>query len=63
MKSLIENYLNGNLTDAKRQAKRFSTWEIRDALQAMAGYSLEKATLTADWLHGRDCWQEACDAV
>lgn len=62
MNTLIENYVNGNLTDAKRQAKRFSTWEIRDALVDMLGYSLNKATLTADWLHGRDCWQEACDA-
>lgn len=49
MQTLIENFINGNLTDAKRQATRFSTWEIRDALQDAAGYSLNKATLTADF--------------
>ena len=63
MNTLIDNLINGNLADAKRQARQFSTWEIRDALQDMAGYSLNKATLTADWLHGRDCWQAACDAT
>jgi hypothetical protein len=63
MNSMIENYLNGNLSDAKRQAKRFSAWSIREALQEYAGYSLNKATLTTDWLKGRDCWQAACDAI
>jgi hypothetical protein len=63
MNTLIDQFLNGNLRDAKAQAKRFPAWEIRDALQDLAGYSLEKATLTADWLKGRECWQAACDAA
>lgn len=62
MNSLIQNYLNGNLTAAKKQARRFAAWRIREALVAI-GYSLHKATLTADWLKGRDCWQAACDAT
>ena len=62
MNTLIENFINGNLAIAKKQAKRFPAWEIRDALQD-AGYSLKKATLTADWLKDRDCWQAACDAA
>lgn len=62
MSGLIDNLINGNLTIAKRQAKRFKVWEIRLAFME-AGYSLRKATLVADWLKGRDCWQEYCDAI
>ena len=62
MQTMIDNLINGNLADAKRQAKRFPAWQIRDSLTD-AGYSLNKAALTADWLKGRDCWQEACDAT
>lgn len=61
MNELIANYLNGNLKDAKRMAKQYEVWEIRSALLDH-GQSLLKATLTADWLKGRDCWQAACDA-
>ena len=47
MNTLIDNLINGNLTTAKKQAKRFPAWQIRDALIDI-GYSLNKATLTAD---------------
>ena len=60
MKRLIENYINGNLDDAKRLAKRFSYWKIRCALVDDYGYSIEKAALTADYLKGADCWKEIC---
>jgi len=63
MQKLLNNLLNGNITDAKRQAKRFSNHAIRAALVELGGYSLNKATLTADWLKGRDCWQAACDVA
>lgn len=61
MQSLIDNLINGNNTTAKKQAKRFSAWKIREALTEI-GWSLEKATLCADWLKGRDCYQAYCDA-
>lgn len=61
MNELIDNLINGNLKDAKRMAKRYQTWTIRESLIA-SGYSENKAMLTADWLKGRDCWQAACDA-
>ena len=62
MQTLIENLINGNNTTAREQAKRFTHWQLRDALED-AGYSLKKATLTADWLKGREgVWQAACDA-
>jgi hypothetical protein len=62
MKTMIENYINGNLSDARKQAKRFSHRAIREALQEMCGYSLNKAALTADWLKTGEGRQEACDA-
>ena len=62
MQTLIDNLINGNNTTAREQARRFKVWQIREAL-IEAGYSLNKATLTADWLKGRDCWQAACDAT
>lgn len=61
MQTMIDNFINGNLTTARKQARRFSVWNIREAFIEI-GYSMEKATLTADWLKGRDCFQAACDA-
>lgn len=62
MDFLIQSYVKGNIATAKAQAKRFACYEIREALIETLGYSLHKATLTADWLKGRDCFQAACDA-
>lgn len=61
MQTLLDNFINGNLTIAKKQAKRFKEYAIREAFQEI-GYSQNKAQLTTDWLKGRDCWQAACDA-
>jgi len=57
-----ENYLNGNIGDARHQAKRLDGLEIRKCFVEVFGYSENKAVLTAEYLKGRDCWQEACDA-
>jgi hypothetical protein len=62
MKKMIDNYINGNLSTARAQAKKFSHKAIREALQEMCGYSLNKATLTADWLKTGEGFQAACDA-
>ena len=62
MDTLIANLENGNNGDAKRQARRFTTWDIRERLMLDLGWSLNKSTLAADWLKGRDCWQDYCDA-
>lgn len=61
MNTLIENLVNGNNTLARKQAKRFKGWQIRESLIEF-GWSLNRATLAADWLKGRDCWQAYCDA-
>lgn len=62
MKSLISNYVNGNLRDARKQAARHSHAAIRSALMESLGYSLHKAALTADWLKTGEGFQAACDA-
>jgi hypothetical protein len=59
---MLDNFLNGNLTIARKQAKRFSFVSIWNTLMFDYGYSLPKALLTAKWLKGDDCWQAACDA-
>jgi hypothetical protein len=61
MESLIDNLINGNNTEAKKQAKRFANWVIREAL-IESGWSDRKATLAADWLKGRPCYQAYRDA-
>ena len=58
---ILQIYIIGNITDAKKQAKRIPMEEIRQAFMEY-GYSEVKATLTAAHIKGVDCWQAACDA-
>jgi hypothetical protein len=62
MNSMIANLINGNLSEAKRQAASYSETAIFQALRERVGWSVGKATLGAAWLKGRDCWQKFCDA-
>ena len=62
MESMIANFSNGNVSVARKQAKRFSHRAIREALVELLDYSNHKATLTADFLKTGEGWQEACDA-
>lgn len=61
MNSLIENYINGNLKTARKQAKRFSQNKIREAMQDY-GFSALKAALVAAWLKTGEGYQASCDA-
>lgn len=61
MQSIIDNFINGNLTDAKAKAKRYSVAKIQAAFEEI-GYSRNKAELTAHYLKGWNCYQSACDA-
>ena len=63
MNRMLDNFINGNLTDAKEQAKRFGIRRIVDALREDYGYSQNKAFMTACYLKGQATFQEACDAV
>ena len=62
MQTLIENYINGNLTIARKQARKFAAHRIATALQMDFGFSERKAILVAHWLKTGEGWQTACDA-
>lgn len=62
MQTMIENLINGNLTDAKKQAKRFALHKIVDALQNDFGWSLDKAYKAASYLKTGQGFQAYCDA-
>lgn len=61
MQSLIENYINGNLTDAKRQAKRYGFAALLNGLQDF-GFGAVSAIAIASFLKGQGTFQAACDA-
>ena len=58
----INNYINGNLTDAKKQAKRFDRLNLTRYLMDNYDYSMRKANKTAMYLKELATFQEACDA-
>ena len=64
MKRLIENYINGNLTNAKDDARRFSLMKIYTALRRDHGFSHSRAYATAFYLKNpsQESYQKACDA-
>lgn len=64
MKRLIENFINGNLTDAKKDAKRFRLQTIYNTLRRDHGFSHERAYATAYYLKypSQETYQKACDA-
>jgi len=61
METMIENFINGNLADAKKSAKRFSRLKIAEYLMSI-GWSATKAYKTSLYLKGLATFQEACDA-
>jgi hypothetical protein len=61
--SMIENYINGNLADAKKQAKRHSYAAIVRALAYDRGWGFVEAGAAAAFLKGTGTFQAACDAV
>jgi hypothetical protein len=62
LEKIINNYINGNLTDAKNGAKRTNIRALRDYMIEHYGYSNNKARLIALYLKGEATFQEACDA-
>ena len=59
---IAENYINGNLTEAKEGAKRITQSALRLSLIMEMGYNPEAATAIAAFLKGRGTFQDACDA-
>lgn len=59
---LFANLENGNLTDAKRQARGRSTFRLSMFARQILGWSFERATLAAAYLKGEATFQEYCNA-
>jgi hypothetical protein len=61
---ITENLVNGNLTDAKQQAKRVSYAALKLALVSGSGWSESKATAAASYLKNasNETFQQYCDA-
>ena len=62
LNDLVETFINGNISDARKAAKRRTQTQLREAFQEY-GYSFRKATLTAEFLKSGSGFQAACDAV
>jgi hypothetical protein len=60
MQSILSNLINGNLTDAKTKAKRYSFWKILSYMEE-TGWSTLEAFNTASYLKGRCSFQDYCD--
>lgn len=56
----IENLENGNLTDAKKLAERYSFWKLL-TLAEERGYETHDAVRIAKYLKGKISFQEYCD--
>lgn len=61
MTTLIDNYINGNLTDAKRAAKHHSLQRLVDGLMEY-GYGLSAAYDIANYLKGYGSFEAAVKA-
>lgn len=61
MNTMIENLINGNLSDARKQAKRFSLNGIARAMMEL-GWSEPRAAFAAHYLKTGLGWQAYCDA-
>ena len=60
--NVIENYLNGNLADAKKRARRVGWETLLEALINDYDKSGETAFKIVSFLKGTGSFQAACDA-
>jgi hypothetical protein len=58
----IDDYINGNLTDAKKAARGLSWRGLYSTLRVRYNKSIPAAMAIADYLKGRGTFQAACDA-
>ena len=62
MQSMVNNLINGNLTDAKNQARNVNIHTIKRYLQNAMGWSYAKSMAAASYLKTGEGFQEYCDA-
>ena len=58
----FNDLINGNLTDAKRRARGFTTFRLSMYARQILGWSFTRATMAAYYLKGECSFQEYCDA-
>ena len=58
---MIENLINGNLTYARKQARRYSFQTIWEWLVADYGWTVEKSIYAARYLKTGENFQAYCD--
>lgn len=58
----IDDYINGNLADAKRRAAKAGRKRVTEALREEYGYSAETALAIIAYLFDGGSFQAACDA-
>ncbi len=59
---LFENLENGNIADAKKQARRHSSFRLSMFARQILSWSFERSQLAAGFLKGEASWQDYCDA-
>lgn len=62
MNKALENLINGNLTDAKRLAKRLELFKLAQFARDNYGWERNHAIMAAAYLKGRATFQAYCDA-
>ena len=63
IQSILENLINGNITDAKKAAKRVSEKKITDWAIGNLGYDCQEGRVTALFLKGKMDYQNYCDGM
>jgi NAD+--asparagine ADP-ribosyltransferase len=58
---LIENFVNGNISDAKKAAKRVTFEALKESFTEY-GFSDNKAQASMMFLKNKGSFQDACDA-
>lgn len=59
---LFDNLENGNLTDARKQARRHSSFRLSMFARQILSWSFDRATKAARYLKGEGTFQAYCDA-
>jgi hypothetical protein len=61
-RNTIVSLLNGNLTDAKESAKRYSTWKLLTAAELM-GFPIAQQVAVASYLKGVIDFKKYCSIM
>lgn len=63
IEDVLENLENGNLTDAKRGAKKFTSFRISMYARQILCWPFDRSVKAAAYLKGQASFQTYCDAA